>query len=591
MRKQFHGVLPLGKIYYDRGKILSAKKTSLRANITGLFSTWDLRQEFRNDGGAPIEAGYMFTFPWKTELLGMNMRIGTRDFKGKVIERKDFCGSMDENLVDSIIRFDEPAYEVYGANLGIIEANEIILVDFHFAYFLDYEKRYMRLYIPAWNFGSCEIFNMSIVLNGDIAKGDIQSPGHSVIIEEADNNGKQLRLNSSRPPERDFILLMQGDCAASHILQTTTKVERVMAASFEPLSSRRKKWPVFLKLLVDCSGSMEGTAIIEVKRGLMDIVKLLQPEDHVTYSRFGSDVEYLWRTPRPCDPYHIQQLISAIEKTDACMGGTNMKDALLSMYSYIRRTEVVDLAPALVLITDGQAGSPDEVIEAAKKSHNRIFVIGIGNFIDEELLHGIAEKTNGICEIAYSAKDIAKAIVRIFNQLSRSIASGVEVVWPAQPNWEADIPHYLYPGETIHCFAEFGYSANIVPTPQCNVKLRYRIGNKRHDSRASHLETLESNDLARFAYARMSGECSYRAIRKDLSLQFQLLNDQTALILTEGKGDRFPESEDDFNMIYNARGWNSAIFLDGEENKRRNVISHASWIERQKVARKRLSAK
>lgn len=120
MRKQARGMFPLGEIYYDRGRTLSAKKTSLCAKITGLFSSWNLRQEFQNDSGAPIEAGYMFALPWKTQLLGMNMQIGMRSFRGKVIERKVFYGYMDENLVNSVIRFDELAYGVYGANLGII---------------------------------------------------------------------------------------------------------------------------------------------------------------------------------------------------------------------------------------------------------------------------------------------------------------------------------------------------------------------------------------------------------------------------------------------------------------------------------------
>lgn len=164
--------LPRCEIYYDRGKTLSAREISLRGEITGLFSSWNLRQEFQNDSGGPIEVGCMLALPWKIELLGMNMRIGLRSFGGKLIERKDFRGYMGESPVDSIIRFDELAYGAYGANIGIIAENEKIIVELRFAYFLEYEKKHIRLFIPACSSGSCAAFNMSVELKGDIARGE-----------------------------------------------------------------------------------------------------------------------------------------------------------------------------------------------------------------------------------------------------------------------------------------------------------------------------------------------------------------------------------------------------------------------------------
>lgn len=240
MPKLVEEALPQCKIYYDRGKTLSAKAISLSVEITGLFSSWNLRQEFQNDSGVPIESGYMFTLPKKTELLGMNMRIGSRSFSGKIIKRKDFPGYMDESLVDSIIRFDELAYGVYGANLGIIAENETIIVDTRFANFLDYEKEQIRLHIPAWNHGSCEIFDMSMTLKGDIAKGDIHSPSHFLGVEKAEGNQKVLRLNSSSPLDRDFILHLNRGEASSSMLRTAGNGAQAIAASFASFSPRRK---------------------------------------------------------------------------------------------------------------------------------------------------------------------------------------------------------------------------------------------------------------------------------------------------------------------------------------------------------------
>lgn len=419
-------------------------------------------------------------------------------------------------------------------------------------------------------------------------EGNIYYPSHSVIIDEAQGNRKILRLISSGALDRDFTLFMKGEEASSHILRASSNGDQVMAASFAPLSSRSKGLPIFLKFLVDCSESMDGDPINEVKRGLREVVRLLKPKDHVSYSRFGSKVEHLWRTPRPCDSYHMDQLVSAIERTEANMGGTNMEEALLSTYSDVTSTEICNLAPAIVLITDGQAVQPTTVVEAAIKSQNRIFVVGVGESTDEALLRGIAEKTGGFCEIASSKKYIAKAIMRIFRYIPANMASESKIRWPEYPRWEANVPCYLYPGETIHCFAGIGSFTGLYPASQSSVKLRYKIGAKTYEKKVEQIETCENPDLVRFAYARLLEECTYEKKRQCLGVHFQLLTDQTTLILTEGSSDKYPESDEDFHRVCNARPWNNRFFLGDEENKRRNIISQSGWIERQRNITKKI---
>lgn len=155
--------VPFGEIYYGRGKTLSPKSVSLRGEVHGLFSSWNLRQVFCNDTGASIKAGYLCALPWKTVFLEMNMQIGSRGFKGKIIEKKDYRGYMDESLVDSIVRFDEPAYGTLGANLGELGVNESIIVDIRCAFFLEYERGQISLHIPAWNVRSSGSFDMYLI--------------------------------------------------------------------------------------------------------------------------------------------------------------------------------------------------------------------------------------------------------------------------------------------------------------------------------------------------------------------------------------------------------------------------------------------
>lgn len=582
MSGQICGNFPSGAIYYDQGKTLAPNMVGLRGEINGLFATWEIRQEFRNDSGAPIEAGYAFGVPWKTELLGMKARIGSRGFKGQVIEKRDWREYGDERAVGSILRFDEIEYGTYGANLGVIDANETIVVDIYCAFFLEYEKASACLYIPVANFAPPGALEMTIILNGEMARGEIWSRGHAPVIEEVNEMRKIIKFSES--PKRDFILRVKEKCGAGRALQGVSGEDWVMAASFATSERGREDLPLFLKILVDCSASMKGV-IDEVRRGLLAAAELLKPEDRVSYSRFGAEIDHLWRTPRPCDAYNLERLAAAIEETDANMGGTNMEEATLSAISYVTRPESVDLAPALLLITDGQAGDMEAVIAAAKKSRHRIYAIGVGEFIDEGLLRGIAEKSGGFCKIVDARKDIAWAIAHTIKRIPKRVATEARVIWPEGPQWRTDIPYYLYAGESVHCFAGFGHLANGESRFKGVAELRYKMDNKEYGIAARLVETAESQDLVRFAYARYLGDCPNKEERQYLGSRFQILNEETALILAEE--NKFPEGEVDFGMVGATKAWNDGHFLGEKERGRRHALAHAGWLERQKDGKKK----
>lgn len=114
----------------------------------------------------------------------------------------------------------------------------------------------------------------------------------------------------------------------------------------------------------------------------------------IALSRFGTSVEHRSKALWKVAPAALSTAQLWVERLEADMGGTEMIQALLSTLGLpgARRCDVL-------LITDGSIHAIDNVIEAAKQSGHRFFVIGIGSSVSEGFLRRQADETQGSCEL------------------------------------------------------------------------------------------------------------------------------------------------------------------------------------------------
>lgn len=151
----------------------------------------------------------------------------------------------------------------------------------------------------------------------------------------------------------------------------------MLLASFAPHLPPQKTAPIAVKVLVDCSGSMSGERIEQARKGLRQIVALLNPEDHVSYSRFGSEVTHMTKAMLPCSEKSIVHLTSLVTETDADMGGTEMESALASVITEIDLPRECESLPTVLIVTDGDVWEVEDILQAAQRSGHRIFAIGV----------------------------------------------------------------------------------------------------------------------------------------------------------------------------------------------------------------------
>lgn len=536
---------PFGRMQGSQARPIPLKSVSIEGQVQGLLFSFRIRQEYKNESAEAQEIIYTFPLAWNTALLGMDASIGGKRLHAEVIRKAEAEQCYEEAVEkgDAAIMLQQSSRGLYTANLGNIAPGESVAVEIHCARFLDYAQGQVRLCIPTVigeRYGNehgpgglaphesarpdaeaSYPFRLSLTLTGDAARL-WECPTHELGVEQLEN-GLRLSLNPNARLDRDFVLLLKGLPGQSHGLCAPDEDRWLAAASFCPRMEQVDKNPLALKILVDCSGSMSGKSIAQAQKGLQKILSLLSPQDYVSYSRFGSDVEHMSKVMLECSEKNLQKLASKIRATEANMGGTEMEAAVISTVEKIGQGG--DAPPALLLITDGDIWQVESLIESASKSGHRVFIIGVGAAPAESVLMDLARATGGVCEFVTPNENMAEAIVRTFHRMRGTSSGNIRIEWQDAPLWQSDLPPWIYDGETVRAFAIFA------GRPQGGASLAWDCPDGSHSERIEGLEFAESPDLVRMGRQCQMKQRASDEEKLDIALKYGLVSDLTSAIL------------------------------------------------------------
>lgn len=599
------------------GDALILERVSAKGRVVGRMLDMTVEQHFRNPDPFNIEVVYTFPLPWHAVLLGLEVELNgetlTGQVKAKAQARSDYEEALSEGNTGILVSVN--ADRSYTLELGNLLARESCVVRLHYVQTLQPEQGSLRLTLPttiAPRYGdpirdgqyephavpevSATVeypFQIALAIQGELVQAQIGSPSHPVAIRTVPMAGSQegffteVSLGAQAWLDRDFVLVFDQLAHDSQGLAAWDRFDNalgVLMASFTPRLPTRQTLPVAMKILVDCSGSMNGDSIAAARRALLGILDGLNAQDRFSLSRFGGWVEHRGKAMWKGAPAALAAARRWTSTLEADMGGTEMRRAIESTLKLpgAERSDVL-------LITDGEIFAIDEVVESACSSGHRFFVVGIGASAAEGNLRRLAAETGGSCEFVAPGELVEPAIVRLYHRMRTPAVTHPRIEWPqgCAVHAASDLPKSIFDGDDITVYGRLR-----TPKPESllgKVRLLGRVEGVEGEICLAELSATfiadEANTLARLAahhrywQLRHGPETVPAVLTKQLPAlaeKYQLVTDDTSLVLVKERAAG--EQALDMPQIRAVKGMLAAGW-GGHGSVQRSDVKFSKWID------------
>lgn len=530
------------------GHSVALQSVHLEGRLEGLLLTMKLRQTYRNDKRENLEVTYTFPAGWGSHLLSFSVELGDQKLKAQALPKKTAEAEYEQAISsgDTPVMLEKSPHGLYTANIGNLKPEEIAVVELEYAQLLRFEHGRLRITVPTvigsrYGDGQTEgglaphqstgvnalaeyPFSAVVDVVGDMATGEISCPTWDAQLHDM-AFGKRLSLRSNAYLDRDLVVLIEN--LKSNSFATASKTEELVAvvASFCPKLTDKPPQALNLKVLVDCSGSMEGESMEQAQEAMHELSFRLCDQDHLSYSKFGSKTVHSTMTMEPCTQAYLRDVLAnAVYETQADLGGTEMVRALKSTFK-IKRTDEQKLGFDLLLITDGDVWDIDEIVVKAKKSGHRIFAIGVGSAPAESLLRELADQTGGACELVTPSERIAEAVIRMLQRMRSPRSHDIRIDWGAHVIWQSKMPLQVFSEETVHAFALMASPPEVVPT------LSWKVGEVFEKASPGGFEWKDGDTLLRVVAGAKLTTIQDTQEATDWAVKYQLVSAHTNLLL------------------------------------------------------------
>jgi len=420
---------------------LSVKYHHVKVEIVNQVVKTSVDQVFINHFDRDIEGTYIFPVPEGAAVSDFAMYIGTERVAGEMLDSREA-----RRIYEDIVRRmrDPGLLEYMGRNLFRarvypIPAHGEKRVQISYAEVLKSENGLVKYLYPlnTERFSRYPLTDVSISvrIESSIPIINVYSPSHKVSVrKEGEGQARVSYEDKDVRPDKDFLVyysLSKDDVGLSFM-----NWEGPDGNFFMLLASPRFAAPgekivnKNLVLVLDSSGSMSGAKIRQAKEAARFILNHLDRRDAFTLIDFDDDVTAFSDGLVPATEENVGRALKFVEAIEDS-GGTNINDALLGALSRMRDGE----RPSYVLfLTDGlptvgTTGTEDILrnVQKANDLRSRIFVFGVGDDVNTELLDRLSSDHRGASVYIGETEDLEVALSGFYEKISSPLLADIAV--------------------------------------------------------------------------------------------------------------------------------------------------------------------
>ena len=479
------------------------QSADVEISVRGLVVEAMVRQSFHNPGDEWLEGVYVFPLPQNAAVHAMRLEIGERMIEGQIKEReaarKVYQQAKKEGRKTSLVEQERP--NVFTTSVANIGPGEEVAVRISYQQVLEYDLGRFELrfpmvvgprYIPGsaistkatdgtgWAFdtdqvedasrvtppalhpdqGAVNPVRLEVSLDAGMPLERLNCPSHAVQIEKTTDGVHTIRLDGV-PADRDFVLewtpARGSEPRAAVFTEELDGSYYVLAMLMPPddTFAETVRLPREVIFVVDTSGSMGGTSIIQAREALVLALEQLAPEDYFNIIEFDSNFSKLYPNSVPAMPAAIDKAKRWVSGLQAD-GGTEMMGPLVAALEDIEEHTPLR---QVVFITDGCVGNEDALFQAIhhEVGRSRLFTIGIGSAPNSHFMQRAASFGRGDFTHIGTPSEVSLRMGEFFAKLENPVLADIELQWPDPDaeSWPEQVPD-LYAGRPVVVTARLG---------------------------------------------------------------------------------------------------------------------------------------
>ncbi len=223
-----------------------------------------------------------------------------------------------------------------------------------------------------------------------------------------------------------------GRAAGVTVLTHNARGERHALVIVSPPRETPRAMPRDIALVLDVSGSMQGTKMTQAIAAGKALLSSLQPNDRFRLIAFSDEITAQSPALVDATPVNVRRARSWLDALEA-RGGTNIGDALREALTSERdRSRDESRLPLVLLVTDGQPtnGLRSAAIldsTSAWRGDARVFTFGVGEDVDASLVEQIALGARGAAQFVRPDESVERAVAVTAQRLSAPLLANVRV--------------------------------------------------------------------------------------------------------------------------------------------------------------------
>lgn len=445
-------------LYTRDGAQVPLQGVEVTGELLGGHARVRVRQRYRNAESRPVEAVYVFPLSSDGTLIGFSMECNGRKVQGVVKEREKAFEAYDDAITagHGAALLDQERPNVFTAQVGNLLPNEETLVEVEFLQPIQVEEGSVRwmlptLVAPRYIPGSAQgdrtghgaasptnrvpdadritppigqvAYGLKMDLLVDLGREVVvESPSHALTLEK---EGHKVRVKFARGEvalDRDFVLTVRSDDTSTSLTTVVTHRQGENPGTFAVtvvpdllgMAGAAKRQEVVF--VVDTSGSMGGESLPQAQGALRLCLRHLREGDRFNIIAFENSYRTFSNEPAVFTQKTLEQADRWVDALRAS-GGTELLQPMLAAVQGVPDGVVV-------LLTDGQVGNEDEILQAVLRARKttRVYSFGIGTNVSDMLLRDMARQTGGAVEFIHPGERIDDKVVA---QFSRALAPRV----------------------------------------------------------------------------------------------------------------------------------------------------------------------